>query len=107
MPPFCAKPYRCSQVEEAQVSKELKHLLEAGLLAPSQSPWVSPLLILKKKDGGHRIVMDYCRLNSLTKKDSYPLPCIDDLLRRLGGSKYFSAMDLASGYWQVDLSPED
>ena len=53
------------------------------------------------------MVMDYRRLNALTKKDSYPLPRIDDSLRVLGGSKYFSAMDLASGYWQVDLSPED
>ena len=74
-------------VEDAQVSKELKQLLDAGLLAPSQSPWASPLLILKKKDGGHRIVMDYCRLNPLTKKDLYPLPLIDDDLRQLGGSK--------------------
>ena len=58
-PPFRAKPYRRSQVKDAQVSKELKQLLEAGLLAPFQSPWASPLLILKKKDGGHQIVMDY------------------------------------------------
>ena len=58
-PPFRAKPYRKSRVEEAAVSKELKQLLEAGLLTPSQSPWASPLLIVKKKDGGHRIVMDY------------------------------------------------
>ena len=106
-PPFRAKPYCRSQVKDAQVSKELKQLLEAGLLAPSQSPWASPLLILKKKDGGHQIVVDYHRLNSVTKKDSYPLPRIDDALRRLGGSRFFSAMDLASKYWQVDLSPED
>ena len=51
--------------------------------------------------------MDYRRLNSITKKDSYPLPRIDNSLRELGGSCYFSAMDLASGYWQVDLTPED
>ena len=51
--------------------------------------------------------MDYCCLNSLTKKDSYPLPRIDNSMQCLGGSQYFSAMDLASGYWQIDLSPED
>ena len=79
-PPFRVNPYCRSQIEEAQLSKEIKQLLEAGLLAPSQSPWASPLLILKKKDGGHRIVMDYCRLNSLTKKDSYSLPHIDNSL---------------------------
>ena len=105
--PFRSQPYQKSKVEEAQVAIELRQLLDAGLLQPSKSPWASPLLLLRKKDGGHRVVMDYRRLNSITKKDSYPLPRIDDSLRVLGGSKYFSAMDLASGYWQVDLSPED
>lgn len=57
--PFCAQPYCKSKVEEAQVSIELKQLLDAGLLQPSKSPWVSPLLLLKKKDGGHRVIMDY------------------------------------------------
>lgn len=105
--PFKAQPYRKSKVEEAQVAVELKQLLEAGLLQPSKSPWASPLLLIKKKDGGHRVVMDYRRLNSITKKDSYPLPRIDDSLRLLGGSQFFSAMDLASGYWQINLSKED
>lgn len=59
MPPFQAEPYCCSQVEDTQVSKELKQLLDVWLLAPSQSPWASPFHILKKKDGGHHIVMDY------------------------------------------------
>ena len=104
---FWAKPYCKSQVEDAQISKELKQLFYAGLLAPLQNPWASLLLILKKKDGGHQIGMDYCSLNSVTKKDSYPLPRIDNALRQLSGSKFFSAMDLALGYWQVDLSPKD
>jgi len=105
--PFRSRPYRKSQVEEQAVSKELSSLLSAGLLTPSKSPWASPLLLIRKKDGGHRIVMDYRKLNSLTKKDLYPIPCIDDTLKRLGGSQYFSAMDLASGYWQIELSKED
>lgn len=89
--PICAAPYRKPNVEEAQVAIELKQLLEARLLRPSKSPWASPLLLIKKKDGGHQVVMDYWRLNSITKKDSYTLLRIDDSLRLLGGSKFFSA----------------
>ena len=67
----------------------------------------APLLVVKKKDGTNRVVIDYQKLNNITKKDSYPLPRIDDALYRLGGAKYFSAMDLILVYWQVELSPED
>lgn len=105
--PFKSCPYQKSVVEEQVVAKELNTLLDAGLLKPSKSPWASPLLLIKKKNGGHCVVMDYHKLNNLTKKDSYPLPQIDDTLKKLGGSKFFSAMDLASGYWKVMLSPED
>lgn len=77
------------------------------MLIPSKSPWASPILIVKKKDGSNRVVIDYRRLNKIMKKDSYPLPRIDDALDRLRGAKYFSAMDLISGYWQIDLPPEE
>ena len=73
----------------------------------SKSPWASPLLLVKKKDGTNRAVIDYCKLNNVTKKDSYPLPRIDNALNVLGGAKYLSAMDLISLYWQIDLPPED
>ena len=72
--PFKSRPYRKSHTEEAIVASEIQKLLDAGLLQPSKSPWASPLLLVKKKNGGHQIVMDYRRLNSLTKKDSYPIP---------------------------------
>ena len=74
---------------------------------PSKSLWASPLLIVKKKDGSNRVVIDYHKLNTVTKKDSYPLPRIDDALDQLGGSKFFSAMDLVSGYWQIQMPPEE
>ena len=70
-------------------------------------PWASPILIVKKKDGNYQVVIDYQKLNKVTKNDSYLLPCIDDALDCLGGAKYFSSMDLISGYWQIDLPPEE
>ena len=61
----------------------------------------------KKKDGTNRVIIDYCKLNDVIKKDSYPLPRINNALDVLGGAKYFSAMDLILGHWQIDLPPED
>ena len=68
------------------------------MLVPSKSPWASPILIVKKKDGSNRVVIDYRKLNNITKKDSYPLPHIDDALDRLGGAKYFSVINFISRY---------
>ena len=77
------------------------------MIVPSSSPWASPFLIVKKKDGSNRVVIDYRKLNMITKKDSYPLPHIDNTLDQLGNAKFFSAMDLISGYWQVKLPPSE
>ena len=76
-------------------------------MVKSHSPWALPILIVKKKDGTNRVVIDYRRLNTITKKDSYPLPRIDNAIDKLGGAQFFSAMDLISGYWQINLTEED
>ena len=80
-------------------------MLTRGIIQPSTSPWASPVILVKKKDGTDRFVVDYRRLNSVTRKDSYPLPRIDDALDALNGSQLYSLMDLMSGYWQVEMHP--
>ena len=105
--PIRLRPIRRSRTADSAVREEIEKLTANGLLIPSKSPWASPVLIVKKKDGSNRVVIDYWKLNNITCKDSYPLPRIDDALDRLGGAKFFSAMDLISGYWQIKLPPEE
>ncbi|GFW18442.1 hypothetical protein TNCV_1184701 [Trichonephila clavipes] len=77
------------------------------VIKPSSSPCASPIVLVRKKDGSTRFCVDYRRLNDVTKKDSYPLPRIDDTLDTLAGNTWSSTLDLKSGYWQVELHPED
>jgi len=86
----------------AQLIAEMREL---GLVQPSSSAWASPVVLVPKKDGSTHFCVDYRRLNHVTKKDVYPLPRIDDILDTLGKAKYFTTLDLASGYWQVEMDP--
>ena len=86
-----------------EVAKQLQMMQETGVIQPSSSPWASPIVVVRKKDGSHRLCVDYRQLNFVTKPDSYPLPRIDDLLDQLGQSHCFSTLDLASGYWQIRM----
>ena len=85
---------------------EIQNMLKRGIIEPSSSPWSSNVVLVTKKDGSVRFCVDYRVLNSLTKKDAYPLPRVDDCLDSLAGSKWYSTMDLNSGFWQVGLSPK-
>ncbi|KAL6727416.1 hypothetical protein Aduo_009295 [Ancylostoma duodenale] len=84
----------------------IKNLEERGIVRKSRSEWASPVVLVKKKDGALRLCVDYRELNKVTKHDSYPLPSIDVILQSLGGKRYFSTMDMMSGYWQIRLSEE-
>ena len=88
------------------VDKLVQEMLEQDVIRPSQSPWASPIVLVKKKDNTMRFCVDYRRLNSITKLDVFPLPRIDDTLDLLSKTKYFTTLDLASGYWQVRMSED-
>ncbi|GFW57299.1 hypothetical protein TNCV_542131 [Trichonephila clavipes] len=77
------------------------------VIEPSSSPWASPIVLVRKKDGSTRFCVDYRRLNDVNKKDSYPLPRMDDTLGTLAGNTWFSTLDLKSGYCQEVLHPDD
>ena len=82
-------------------------MLEQGVVQPSFSPWSSPIVMVKKKDGSWRFCIDYRKLNEATHRDAYPLLRVDATLDSLAGSIFFTTLDLASGYWQVELEPRD
>ena len=104
-PPIRQPPRRIPFAARPEVSKHLSTMLRTGVIQPSQSPWASPVVLVRKKDGSLRFCIDYRPLNSVTTPDLFPLPRIDDLLDQLGRSKFFSTLDLAAGYWQVKVEP--
>ena len=76
------------------------------MIEPSNSPWASPVVLVRKRDGSHGFCVDYCAVNAVTKPDTFPLPRIDDLLDQLGKSKYFTTIDLPSGLWRIKMHPD-
>ena len=89
------------------IDTEVQHMLQNGVIRPRFSPWSSPVVMVKKQDGSWRFCVDYRKLNSVTHRDAYPLPRIDSTLDSLAGAKLFTTLDLASGYWQVEMDPTD
>lgn len=102
--PFHVQPYPTSDKNLKIIREHLDNLLRDGIIRPSKSPWASSPHIVGKKDGSTRMVVDYRRLNSLTKRDSYPLPSIELCLSLLRNAKYFSTIDLLQGFHQINMS---
>ena len=105
--PVKQRPYRCPERLKGELSTQLNSMLEHRMIDHSSSPWASPVLLVKKKSGKFRMCVDYRKLNAQTRKDSYPLPRICDLIEKFKGSKVFSTLDLMKGYYQVGMQPED
>jgi len=103
--PIKQQPRRTSPSKHAEIERQVEDLLQRGLVKESNSPWSSPVVLVTKKDGSQRFCVDYRLVNAATVKDAYPLPRIDDSLSALSGAKWFSTLDLASGYWQVPMDP--
>lgn len=106
-PPIKQRPRRAPLHLNKVIKDEIDKMLEKKIIEPSTSPWASPIVLVDKKDGSTRFCVDYRRLNEVTVKDAYPLPRIEDNLDSLHGSQWFSTLDLASGYWQVEVAEED
>ena len=105
--PVRQRSRRIAPTQREETTKMLQDMLNKQIIQPSTSPWASPIVLVRKKDGTLRFCVDYRKLNALTRKDAYPLPRIDDALDTLARSKWFTTLDLISGYWQVEMSDDD
>ena len=105
--PICRPMYRYSPAELAEIKRQLADYLSKEHIEPSSSPFGAPVLFVQKKDGGLRMCVDYRALNKITIANRYPLPRIDELLDQLHGARYFTSLDLQSGYHQIRIHPDD
>lgn len=102
-PPHKLRPFRQPQFTKAYTKQAIEKMLATGVIRHSNSPWSSPFFLIKKRDGQYRFVVDFRKLNEKTVSDCFPLPLITDLLDGLAGAEIFTTLDLASGFWQVEL----
>ncbi|KAA3674184.1 uncharacterized protein DEA37_0001986 [Paragonimus westermani] len=105
--PIRHAPRRLPVHYEQHLDTMITDMLEKRIIRPSVSPWSSPIVLVRKKNGTLRLCVDYRKLNEITARDSFPIPRIDATLDALHGAQWFSALDLASGYWQVEVRPSD
>lgn len=95
------------RTKREEVGTMVRDMCTLGIYELSNSPWASPVILVKKKDDSTRFYEDYRKLNVATQKGSYPLTRIDDTLDTLSGAKWFSALDLESRYWQLEIHFDD
>ena len=106
--PPLPQPYRHQNpAVRREEMAQVQQMLSTGVIKPSNSPWASPVVMVKKKDGSLRFCVDFRQLNAVMVKDAHPIPRIDDLLYALHGARWFTMLDLKSGYWQVPIEEQD
>lgn len=104
--PVVYRPYRMSASERQEVQSMVDELIVTGIVRESNSPYASPIILVRKKTGDKRLCIDYRQLNKKTIKQHYPLPCMEDQMNRLADNSFYSALDLASGYYQIELTEQ-
>lgn len=104
--PICVKPYRIPFCKRPIVSNMVKELLDNEIIRKSNSPYASGIVLVEKKNGEHRLYVDYRQLNKITVKVPYPMPVMDEQFAQLSGSQYFSTLDLRMSYHQIEIEEE-
>lgn len=105
--PIREAPRRCPPLARAGIHRQVQEMIESSVAEESFSPWATPVVLVRRKDGRMRFCVGCRHLNLVTVKDAYPQPRVDDLLDHVSGARFFTSLDLASGYWQVPVHPDD
>ena len=105
--PVYSKPYRLPYHTREELKKDIKEMLDLGVVRESKSPYASPVVIVKKPDGSNRVCVDYRKLNKLTVFDPEPMPTAEELYHKLSEDRFYSKIDLSKGYWQVKVADKD